>query len=70
LLYRYLQDIKQRKKMGEFGRATACTILRKCTRLEDIESIIEDLQAKSNDLLSNAEKMALRLKEEAEAKQI
>jgi hypothetical protein len=56
--------------MGEFGRATACTLLKKCTRLDDIEIMIEDLQKKSNDLLSNAEKMALRLAEEGKQKEI
>lgn len=56
--------------MGEFGRATSCTLLKKCTRLDDIEIMIEDLQKKSNDLLSNAEKMALRLAEEAKQKEI
>lgn len=65
LLYRYLQDIKHRQKAGEFGRATAATLLRKCTKLDDIEVMIEDLQKKSDDLLSNAEKMALKLAEEA-----
>jgi len=39
--------------------------LRKCTKLDDIEVMIEDLQKKSDDLLSNAEKMALKLAEEA-----
>ena len=52
LLYRYLQDIKHRQKAGEFGRATAATLLRKCVKLDDIEVMIEELQRKSNDLLS------------------
>jgi hypothetical protein len=56
--------------MGEFGRATSCTLLKKCTRLDDIEIMIEDLQKKSNDLLSNAEKMAVRLEEERKQKEI
>jgi hypothetical protein len=43
LLYNYLQDIKHREKAGEFGRATASVLLRKCTKLDDIEVIIEDL---------------------------
>jgi len=59
LLHRYLLDIKTRQKAGEFGRATAAILLRKCVKLNDIELIIEDLQRKSNDLLSNAEKLAL-----------
>ena len=43
LLYRYLQDIKHRQKAGEFGRATSAVLLRKCTKLDDIEIMIEDL---------------------------
>ena len=70
MLYRYLQDIKHRQKAGEFGRATAATLLRKCTKLDDIEVMIEDLQKKSNDLLSNAEKMSLKLAEESKQKEI
>ena len=65
LLYRYLQDIKHRQKAGEFGRATAAVLLRKCVKLEDIEIMIEDLQRKSDDLLSNAEKVAAKLAAEA-----
>jgi hypothetical protein len=30
-------------KAGEFGRATAAVLLRKCTKLDDIENIIEEL---------------------------
>ena len=52
-------------KAGEFGRATAAIQLRKCTKLDDIENIINDLQKKSNDLLSAAEKEALKLAEKA-----
>ena len=70
LLYRYLQDVKHRQKAGEFGRATAAVLLRKCTKLDDMEIMIEDLQAKSNDLLSNAEKMSLKLAEESKQKEI
>ena len=70
LMYRYLQDIKHRQKSGEFGRATAATLLRKCTKLEDIEIMIEDLQRKSDDLLSNAEKIAAKLAKEARQKEI
>ncbi len=40
---RYLQDLKHRMKAGEFGRATPCTLLRKCTNLIDIETLIDDL---------------------------
>lgn len=69
-MYRYLQDIKHRQKSGEFGRATAATLLRKCTKLEDIEIMIEDLQRKSDDLLSNAEKIAAKLAKEARQKEI
>ena len=68
LLYRYLQDIKHRQKAGEFGRATAATLLRKCVKLDDIEVMIEDLQRKSNDLLSQAEKHALKIAEEQRVK--
>ncbi len=57
-------------KAGEFGRATAAIQLRKCTKLEDIENIINDLQKKSNDLLSAAEKEALRLAEQARLVQL
>jgi len=39
-------------KAGEFGRANATALLRKCIKLGDIEYIIEDCLAKSNDLLS------------------
>ena len=35
-----------------------------------MEIMIEDLQAKSNDLLSNAEKMSLKLAEESRQKEI
>lgn len=35
-----------------------------------MEIMIEDLQAKSNDLLSNAEKMSLKLAEESRLKEI
>ena len=42
LLHKYLQDIKHRMKAGEFGRATAATLLRKCVKLEDIEYMVED----------------------------
>ena len=45
-------------------------MLRKCVRLDEIETMIEDLQKKSNDLLSNAEKMALKLAEEQRQKNI
>ena len=45
-------------------------MLRKCTKLDDMEIMIEDLQAKSNDLLSNAEKMSLKLAEESRHKEI
>jgi len=38
--------------MGEFGRATAAISLRKTTKLDDIENIINDLIRKSNNLLS------------------
>lgn len=68
LLYRYLQDIKHRQKAGEFGRATAATLLRKCVKLDDIEVMIEELQRKSNDLLSQAEKHALKIAEEQRIK--
>ena len=70
MLIRYLQDIKQRLKAGEFGRASAAVLLRKCTKLDDIEFIIEELQRKSNDLLSNAEKLAIKLAEEARVKEL
>lgn len=70
LLQRYLQDIKQRQKAGEFGRATPATLLRKCTRLDDIEVVIDELQKKSNDLLSSAEKQALELAEKQRKKEL
>jgi hypothetical protein len=38
--------------------------------LDDIENIIEELQRKSNDLLSNAEKLAIKLAEEARIKEL
>jgi hypothetical protein len=38
--------------------------------LDDIENIIEELQRKSNDLLSNAEKLAIKLAEEARVKEL
>ena len=63
LLDRYLSDLKQRIKMGEFGRATAAISLRKTTKLDDIEIIINDLIRKSNNLLSQAEKEALYMAE-------
>ena len=65
LLVRYLQDIKTRQKKGQFGMATAATLLRKVTKLEDIDEIIDNLQKKASDLLSNAEKQAKKLAEEA-----
>lgn len=52
MLSRYLTDLKHRMKAGEFGRANATALLRKCIKLGDIEYIIEDCLAKSNDLLS------------------
>ena len=42
LLQRYLQDIKHRMKLGDYGRATATTLLRKCINLVDIEYIVDD----------------------------
>ena len=70
LLHKYLQDVKHRMKAGEFGRATAATLLRKCVKLEDIEYMVEDCQAKSNELLSNADKLAEELAEKRERKKI
>lgn len=70
LLHKYLQDIKHRMKAGEFGRATAATLLRKCVKLEDIEYMVEDSQAKSNELLSNADKLAEELAAKRERKKI
>jgi len=70
LLHKYLQDVKHRMKAGEFGRATAATLLRKCVKLEDIEYMVEDCQAKSNELLSNADKLAEELADKRERKRI
>ena len=70
LLQKYLQDIKHRQKAGEFGRATAATLLRKCIRLDDIEVMIEELQRKSHDLLSAAERQALQLAEQQRQKEL
>ena len=64
LLYKYLQDIKHRQKAGEFGKATPAILLRKCTLLSDMDVIIDDLQKKSNELLSDAERMAFELAEQ------
>jgi hypothetical protein len=61
-------------KAGEFGRANATALLRKCIRLGDIEYIVEDCLAKSNDLLSQAELLAEKVRTKKEkaktAKQI
>ena len=57
-------------KAGMIGRATAANLLRKCTSLNDIDVIIEDLQLKSQDLLSNAEKLAAKLAEEERIKNL
>lgn len=70
LLYKYLQDIKHRQKAGEFGRASAALLLRKCTLLSDIDDIVEELQKRSNELLSNAERLALEMAEKARQKEI
>lgn len=70
LLYRYLQDVKQRVKAGEFGRANSATLLRKCIRLTDIDNIIVDLQKKSNNLLLNAGRLKLKLQQEAKQKEV
>lgn len=61
LLYKYLQDIKTRVRAGDFGRATPAVLLRKTTKLQDIDMIIDDLQSKSKDMLSKAEKKAQEL---------
>ena len=58
LLQRNLQDLKQRMRTGRFGRASASALLRKCTRLEDMDLMIQDMTEKADNLLSNAEKEA------------
>lgn len=41
--YKYLQDIKARMRAGEYGKATPAILLRKTTKLGDIDDIINDL---------------------------
>ena len=47
LMEKYIQEIKQKQKQGEFGRATPSMILRKCIKIEDIDYIVDDCIQKS-----------------------
>lgn len=49
-------------KASEFGRANATALLRKSIKLGEIEYIVEDCLAKSQDLLSKAEKLAEKVR--------
>lgn len=69
LLTRYLTDIKGRMKAGAFGKATTSMLLRKCVKLSDIDLLVEECEIKSNALLSNADKLALKLAEEKRLKE-
>ena len=62
MLSNYLNDIKHRMKASEFGRANATALLRKSIKLGEIEYIVEDCLAKSQDLLSKAEKLAEKVR--------
>ena len=42
LMEKYIQEIKQKQKQGEFGRATPSMILRKCIKIEDIDYMVDD----------------------------
>ena len=74
LLYKYLQDIKTRVRAGDFGRATQAILLRKTTKLGDIDDVINDLHAKSKETMSKTEKkmkeLAMKEKNEKTAKAV
>lgn len=70
LLSNYLLDIKNRMKAGLLEKASSSIQLKKGVLLEDINKIVDECMTKSNDLLSNAEKLSLKMAEERKRKQI
>ena len=69
LLERYLEDIRVREKEANFGEPSASTLLRKGVTLKEIDEIIENLQSKAVDLISNADKLSKKLAKEKALKE-
>ena len=61
LFTRYLDDIRVRKKVAEFGIPPPSVLLRKTVRLSEIDLMIEEVQEKSIGIATSAEEMAEKL---------
>lgn len=54
LLERYLQDLDSRRKLEEFGVPAVAVTLRKAVRLDEVETVIEQVQKKALELALDA----------------
>ena len=54
LFTRYLEDIRVRKKIAEWGRPPPAVMLRKTVRLSEIDRIIEEIQERTIGVISTA----------------
>ena len=70
LLERYLQDLDARRKLEEFGVPPVAVTLRKSVLLDEVETVIEQVQKKALDLALDAGEQAEKLAEEHRLKEI
>lgn len=70
LLERYLQDLDARRKLEEFGVPPVAVTLRKSVLLDEVETVIEQVQKKALDLALDAGQQAEKLAEEHRLKEI
>lgn len=61
LLFKYLQDLKNRMKMQSLSNQTTSIILRKCVKLNDLDKVIDDTMKKCEDLKTTADKLSVNL---------
>lgn len=64
LLFKYLQDLKNRMKMQSLSNQTTSIILRKCVKLTDLDRVIDDTMKKCDDLKITADKLSVNLKKQ------
>jgi hypothetical protein len=70
LLDQYLEDLDARRKLDEFGVPAVAVTLRKSVQLDEVETIIEQVQKKAVELALDAGQQAERLAEEHRLREI